>query len=136
VPLPVLIFAALSFALVLAPEMAASLGIDYGKKNIGLALMVKGIISPLPTTKNNKQLFPVLKTIISSYKVKKIVLGLPLGLQMPEEINIFAKRLETVLKLPVIKVNEVGTTAGLPKLKRQAQKNKDSYSACLILERL
>ncbi len=116
--------------------MTAFLGIDYGEKNIGLAIMVNTVISPLPTIKNNKLLFPALRTIISDYKIEKIILGLPLGLELPEKINIFANRLETMLKLPVSKISEVGTTSELPKLKNKAQKNKDSYSACLILERL
>jgi len=64
--------------------MSRSIGIDLGSKRVGLALSDKMsmIASPYKTItyKNEQDLLNQLKSIIVDFKVKTIVLGLPLNM--------------------------------------------------------
>ncbi len=64
--------------------MSRSLGIDLGSKRVGLALSDKMsmIASPFKTLtfKNEQDLLDQLRLIIVDFKVKTIVLGLPLNM--------------------------------------------------------
>ena len=57
------------------------LGIDYGKKRIGIAIsdIDQKIAFPLKTVENNKPI-KILKKIIESEKVTTIVVGVPINL--------------------------------------------------------
>ncbi len=44
------------------------LAIDYGSKNIGLAVAVEGVIEPILSIKNDKNLFENIKKTISDYR--------------------------------------------------------------------
>ena len=56
------------------------LGIDYGERNIGLALGYNGLVMPLRTVSNKTErdaLFEINKVIVEN-KVGNIVIGIPL----------------------------------------------------------
>ena len=55
------------------------LAIDYGTKNIGLAVSTLGIISTIPAIKNDDHTIDNLKKIISDYKIDKIFVGVSEG---------------------------------------------------------
>ena len=61
--------------------MSKVIGIDYGKKRIGIAIsdIDKKIAFPLKTVENNKPI-QILKKIIESEKVASIVVGVPINL--------------------------------------------------------
>jgi len=57
------------------------LGIDYGKKKIGIAIAPDGILAVgLLTLKNSKNILTELRRIIEENSVKIIVVGLPLSM--------------------------------------------------------
>lgn len=61
--------------------MSNYLGIDYGKKKIGLALAPGGILATgYKRVFNNENLFSTLKKTISDQEIKFIVVGLPLNM--------------------------------------------------------
>ena len=55
------------------------LGIDFGTKNIGLAVSTLGIISPIHAIKNDDHVFDNLKKIIVDYKIDGIYVGISEG---------------------------------------------------------
>lgn len=61
--------------------MSKVIGIDYGKKRIGIAIsdIDQKIAFPLKTVENKKP-FEILKKIIESEKVSSIVVGVPINL--------------------------------------------------------
>ena len=61
--------------------MSKVIGIDYGKKRIGIAIsdIDQKIAFPLKTVENNKAI-EILKKIIESEKVVSIVVGVPINL--------------------------------------------------------
>ncbi len=114
------------------------LGIDYGQSRLGLAIAVNSIISPYKTLKNQG----TEKTIAEVYKicnqenVDRVVLGIPEGELVPE-IKRFGKSLKKMVRLPVIKVNEVMTSwEAKKKLGKVKDKGRiDQIAAVLILQR-
>lgn len=114
------------------------LGIDYGKSRIGLATAVKSIVSPYKTLKNKdqKEVIRQVKQICDRENIDKIILGIPGGKLVPE-IKGFGKKLEKMVRLPVIEVNEVMTSwEAEKKLGKVKDKSKvDQIAAALILQR-
>ncbi len=87
------------------------LGIDFGEKNIGIAISDVGrqIASPYTILKNKsyKELFPEIKKIIDEMDVAVIVIGLPLQMngqegKTAEKVRNFANNLS--LFLPDIEI--------------------------------
>jgi putative Holliday junction resolvase len=93
------------------------LGIDYGERNIGLALGYNGLVMPLRTVSNKTErdaLFEINKVIVEN-KVGNIVIGIPLTADNKETkesaiVRRFANNLKTITKRPVIFQNEFGTS--------------------------
>ncbi len=123
------------------------LGIDYGRKRVGLALSDALGITAQPSGHflNNKSLFDNLKKLIQENDVSEIVLGHPLTFkgtksQMTEEVEAFSEKLKEHLQLPVTLCDERLTTAQSERLliegdvKRKKRKEvRDSMAAVLIL---
>lgn len=118
------------------------LAIDYGTKNIGLAIAINGVISPLKTIKNNQSLIPQLSEVITQYRIHKIYVGVSYGKIAQLSIQ-FAKELKKMLQLPVETVEETASTIEAEKIfftnhgkvKKYRQKI-DALSAAVILNRL
>ena len=115
------------------------LGIDYGEKRIGLAISDEGlmlarelnILSP-------KEFWVTIENLVATNEIKTIALGWPLALsgnetKKTEEVNNFKLKLEAVVKIPVVLVDErlssvmAGNLAG-------GHKNIDSLAAQIILQ--
>lgn len=84
------------------------LGIDYGEKNIGLAISdtEQRQVFVYDTLKMSKKLFKEIKGICDKELIDAIVVGLPLGLKgeyttKTEETIFFVNELELITKLPV-----------------------------------
>ena len=98
------------------------LGIDYGERNIGLALGYNGLVMPLRTVSNKTErdaLFEINKVIVEN-KVGNIVIGIPLTADNKETkesaiVRRFGNNLKTITKRPVIFQNEFGTSKTLKK---------------------
>jgi len=125
------------------------LGIDFGEKNIGLAVSDKlSLISQAIgqyKAKNKKDDKKYFKALISQYEISKIVIGLPLRMDGSFGIQAFkvkdyAQWLEEELHLPVILWDERLTTKQTLKLfdqhkikEKKRKELKDQVSAAIIL---
>ncbi len=125
------------------------LGIDYGDKNIGLAISDKLLFTAQPLglykTINKKEDKKYFLQLASRYKVSKIVIGLPLRLDgtagtRVEKTKKFASWLEKTLQLPIIMWDERLTTRQAKIILNQQKINdkkkkklKDQVSANIIL---
>tara|TARA_B100001115_G_C15717657_1_gene348841 strand:+ start:346 stop:756 length:411 start_codon:yes stop_codon:yes gene_type:complete len=129
--------------------MSKVIGIDYGKKRIGIAIsdIDQKIAFPLITVENNKPI-EVLKKIIESEKVASIVVGVPINLdgsntdatemcfkfhlrlkkEFPK-INHFVEDERLTSKLAKRFLNQ-----SFKKKQRGNKKNVDKISASIILE--
>lgn len=126
------------------------LGIDFGDRNIGLAVSDKLLITAqglgrylLKSKEEDKKYF---KELVLKYKIGEIVIGLPLRMNgspgtRVERTKEFASWLEKTLQLPIIFWDERLTTKqALRILSQQKIKNKrkkkilkDQISASVIL---
>jgi len=114
------------------------LGIDYGRRRIGLAVAVGSVIETsgfILCGKDRKKIMLKIKDICQERKVKKVIVGVSEG-KMGEEIKEFAKGLKKVIRLAVELVDETLTSWQAEKLVGWKDKGRvDSVSAALILER-
>ena len=118
------------------------LGIDYGRKKIGLAISDGKLAEPLRVIrcKSGEEGIEKLKKVVEEEDVGKFVLGVSEG-KMGEESKAFGKRLQDGIKLPVVfqdetlsthQAQELSIEAGIGRMKRK--KLEDAYSASLILQ--
>lgn len=131
-------------------EYARLIGIDVGKKRIGIAQtdLLKTIATPVGTF-SPEEVFTEIEKITDQSPVEKFVIGWPLSLsgeegsatQMVEE---FIKKLrQSFPTIDVAKVDERYTStqarnlmveAGIPKKKRQQRGRVDRIAAAIILQ--
>jgi len=125
------------------------LGIDYGDKNIGLALSDRLRITAQSLgryqAKNRKEDASYFKSLVKKHQVTKIVIGLPIQMDgtegvRAEKTRIFASWLENILGLPIVFWDERLTTRQALGILHQQQMNgrkkkklKDQVAATLIL---
>jgi putative Holliday junction resolvase len=118
------------------------LGIDYGRRKIGIALSDERLVGGLTVVRyeDEKKAFEKIIKIIKKEKVNKIVIGVSEG-QIGEESKRFGEKLGKKVNLPVHFQDETLTTqdaqalsiiAGIKRKKRRAL--EDAYSAALILQ--
>ena len=127
------------------------LGIDYGRRRIGLAVSDEAgvLASPLPTYvrgRSEKHDIAALTTLLGQHDVSAIVVGLPLNMngsrgEMAQEAEAFANRMRQASGLAVELYDERLTSseaervlreADLPRRRRRGL--RDSLSAVLILQ--
>ena len=118
------------------------LGIDYGRRKIGIALGDGRLVEGLTVVRyedEKKALEKIIK-IIKKEKINEIVVGISEG-QIGEESRKFGEKLGKKVNLPVHFQDETLTTrdaqalsitAGIKRKKRRAL--EDAYSAALILQ--
>ncbi|MDF0718646.1 Holliday junction resolvase RuvX [Kaistella sp. PBT33-4] len=130
--------------------MGQIMGIDYGKKRVGVAVTddMQIIASGLETVENAR-LFDFLNNYFQTYKVDAIVVGLPTNLQgepseVEKDILAFIKVFEA--KFPGIPVNRMDerftsklaslyiSQSGKSKKKREDKALIDKVSATIILQ--
>lgn len=123
-------------------EFMRYLGIDYGRKRIGIALSDSGgrIAFPKTTLRNqgNHFLWQQLKELIEKEGVSRIVVGIPLGLDMSETetskmVRKFADDLKKITPLPIEFENEVLTSHMVEKAGVKKE-HTDEAAAALILQ--
>jgi len=127
------------------------LGIDYGRRRIGLALSDEsGILaSPLPTYvrgRTEDRDIAVLVRLINKHGAANIVIGLPLNMdgsrgEMAREVEAFADRLRQRTGLKVEQFDERLTSSEADRVlleadlsRRRRKELRDSLSAVLILQ--
>lgn len=116
------------------------LGIDFGKKRIGIAISddKEKFAFPYAVLENNKNIFKEIKKIVEKEKIKKIILGLPLDLKnrpthTTQGAEEFKLKLENEIKIPVIFEKEFYTTKEAERIQGKI-KNIDASAAALILK--
>jgi len=120
------------------------LGVDYGRKKIGLALgdSESNLSTPHSVIKFEKEdeILEKIKKLVFENRVKSLVVGISEG-EMANESRKFGKKLEKNLNLPVYFYNEVLTSVDAKNmaieagLKRKKRKNlEDAQAASLILQ--
>ncbi len=120
------------------------LGIDYGRKRVGLAIgddQMK-IASPFKTVQNGKQIIDEIKKICYNEKAEKVIIGIPKHLsgrkhELTSEIKKFGDLLEGKLGLPIIYEDERLTSRVAQEKSKGLSKNKeklDELSAQEILQ--
>lgn len=125
------------------------IGIDYGKKRVGIAITdpLKMFAIPLLTISNDSKFWIELKKIFDEYNIVHIVLGYPLKedgskSEITLVIDEFGKKLENKFKTSVELVDERYSSAiaweqiieGVPSRKKRRDKSLiDRNAAAVIL---
>lgn len=118
------------------------LGIDYGKKRIGLAFSEGFLAAPLSviTVKTQKQALSEIKTVCEKLAIEKIIMGSVKGILEKETIR-FGETLSTQIGIPILFVDETLTSkTAIRKMIEGGTKQKkrrimqDATAAALILE--
>ncbi|KKQ86038.1 MAG: hypothetical protein UT08_C0002G0060 [Candidatus Woesebacteria bacterium GW2011_GWB1_38_8] len=118
------------------------LGIDYGRRKIGLALADGPLAEPYKVIrfKNEEEAIRRVEQVVRLERVEHVVIGISEG-KMSRETREFGNKLQDELTIPVEYQDETLTTyeaqdlsikAGINRKKRKAL--EDAYSAALILQ--
>ena len=116
------------------------LGIDFGTKNLGLAIATGPLAEPLTNLRMSEAVFDKLRNICLKLEVEKIVIGISEG-SMAQRTKEFARKLERELAIPIVFQDETLTSkqvsqklleSGSRKKKRQGPKH--AFAATLILQ--
>jgi putative Holliday junction resolvase len=124
------------------------LGIDFGTKDIGLAIgdTKTGMVAPLQSFHFHslENALDTIKKVVDGIEASKIVIGLPLSFgfketRASEAARAFGQELQNSLSLQVDYENEILTSRLAArhlgyKSRRKRESQNHSFSACLILE--
>ena len=115
------------------------LGIDYGRKRIGLAVSSEGIAFPRGVVANDASLFAVLKDLIVKEKIGRIVVGDTRSFgnrenPITKEADAFIERLKSGTEVPVVAAMEVGSSIEASRYAGADAKHDDA-AAAIILQR-
>jgi putative holliday junction resolvase len=132
--------------------VSRTLGIDYGRKRIGLAVTdpTRTIASPLTTLtrrEGKRPPWPEIRRLITELEVSEVVIGLPLDLQGEEgawaaEVREFGREVARRTGLPVFWVDERLTSvaaeravrgSGLKRKDREDKERIDASAAAILL---
>lgn len=122
--------------------MTKILGIDYGKRKIGLAMAEGKLAAPLKVIKikTEEEAIEKIKQTIKEEEIEKVVIGIAEG-GMGKQTRKFTTKLRKELNIPVETWDETLTTkdaqrlsieAGIQRKKRKEQ--EDAYAATLLLQ--
>ncbi|MDP3724399.1 MAG: Holliday junction resolvase RuvX [bacterium] len=118
------------------------LGLDYGRRKIGLALSEGKLASPLTTwsVASDDDLLLRLKGLVEADKVDTIIIGLPAG-PLERAVKHIAERIKRVLSIRVILWDETLTTKNAARLliesgasQKRRHTREDAVAAGLILQ--
>jgi putative Holliday junction resolvase len=131
-------------------EYARLIGIDVGKKRVGIAQtdLLKTIATPVGTY-SPEEVFSEIKNITEHSSVEKFVVGWPLSLDGKEGsatqmVEKFIKKLsQSFPNIEIVKIDERYTSnqarslmveAGIPQKKRKEKGRVDRIAAAIILQ--
>ncbi|MCX6784830.1 MAG: Holliday junction resolvase RuvX [Candidatus Komeilibacteria bacterium] len=123
--------------------MSSILGIDYGRRHVGLAIADEAVRQALPwkslEVKTSADFIQQLKLVIKTESISKIVLGRPVKMTGEEtiltaEVEAVAKELEVGLGVPIILVDERLTSKGQQVTSRNFQIDDHQLAARQLLE--
>lgn len=123
-----------------------SLGVDYGRERVGLALADEGSPRRLATLHNTPNLAEDIGKIVADHHITTVVIGLPrtddsIDSTWTNEVRAFVHQLTAVLSAEVVLQDEFGTTGAARdrlrqegKLDVQHRELIDQEAAVIILE--
>ncbi len=118
------------------------LGIDFGKKRVGIAVSdAAGTIAfPRATLVNNKQLFSQLTELVKNEKIGTIVVGDTRshgGGDNPvtSDAEAFVLALETAIDVPVERIWEMWSSIEASRYAEKGNEHNDASAAAIILQR-
>lgn len=123
--------------------MSSIIGIDYGRKHVGLAISDTVVRQALPwkslEVNTPADFIEQLKQIIKNEPIGQIVLGRPVKMSgeqtiLTQEVEKVAKELETILGLPIILVDERLTSKGQQVTSRNFKIDDHQLAARQLLE--
>ena len=123
-----------------SPAKHPALGIDFGDVRIGVAATDEfGILAyPVEVIDQSKsEALPRLADLVATYKIKTVIVGLPLRLDGSEgssakKVRSFTAHLrERISPVPVVLVDESLTTVSAAEKLREAGKNSKSQKALI-----
>ncbi|MBU1931942.1 Holliday junction resolvase RuvX [Patescibacteria group bacterium] len=116
------------------------LGIDFGLKNIGLALSAGELVEPLGHLKSLSldKTISRINQLCQDHQIEKIVIGLPQG-SLKLRIEQFTTQLKKVINLPIIFQDETLTSQEAVKKSlhqplKKRQQSQHAIAAALILQ--
>lgn len=118
------------------------LGIDYGRKKIGVALAISKLAEPYGVVKfkSLEDAVGKIRAIVAKEGIEKVVIGIPEG-EMAKEIKDFSEELSEKLDCKIILSDEVLSTKTAQKLaieagiKRARRKRfEDAFAAAVMLQ--
>jgi putative Holliday junction resolvase len=119
-----------------------TLGIDYGRRKIGLAISVAKIAEPLMVivTKSEKEAIGRIIRVVKEEKIERVVVGISEG-EMAKESKAFSLKLEAMVNIPVemfdetlstLEAQELSKKTGIGRDKRK--RLEDAFAACVMLQ--
>lgn len=117
------------------------LGIDYGKKKIGLAFGTDEmkIASPFGVIRHDENIVDQIRDVVKKEGIDVLVVGMPQGtgheiVKYVLEVRNFADNIGLELGLPVVTFDESFTTAEANRLMRESnQKGADDAVAAMVM---
>jgi putative Holliday junction resolvase len=116
------------------------LGIDYGEKNLGLAIASGPLAEPLESLKRDKKIFEKINQISGRLGIDLIVVGISEG-EMAEKTKLFSFELSRKLNLPIEFQDETLSTRLAIQMLREGRAKKKkrrgpphAYAAAIILQ--
>jgi len=114
------------------------LGIDFGTKKLGLAILEDStdICSPLPIIQNDIDLWNKLAAVIANFRITTAVIGLASYEETEKKVRKFAAELTKRHQLSTYFVPEDNTSIAVKKelTTKKQKRNLDSFSAMAILQ--
>jgi putative Holliday junction resolvase len=118
------------------------IGLDYGAKRIGVAVSDAsgGFAFPRETIPNDFTAIDRLQKLIKDEEIKAIVIGDARAVSgaanaITAEVESFAKKLESFLKLPVMPGWEAWSSVEAGRFAPKGKEHDDSAAAAIILQR-
>ncbi len=123
--------------------MGRILSIDYGQKNVGLAVTDElKIIATALDTIHVKEIHQYIKNYLSTHEVERFVVGLPKTLQnIPSESTPFVENFvswlsNTFPQIPISRVDERFTSKMASQIIQQSGKSKKGRSDKTLIDRI
>ena len=116
------------------------LGIDYGLKNIGVAISDPSNIISLPySTFTEQEILMNICKIIKDENIYGIIIGKPYHLdgsvsEMIQNVEKFSQKLEKIISEPILFIDERLSSKGYKSGKKTSKDSIHEKSACLILD--
>jgi len=118
------------------------LGVDYGRRKIGVAVGDSGtkLVEPIKVLPNLQFTIYNLQAIINNQDIKKIVMGVPYG-RMDSEVKTFGERLQKLTGMEVEYFDETLSTKDAQRVliesggkRKRRKKKEDAVAAAVMLQ--